>query len=83
MTLYLCGCSEFIHKVGYVDLDTVIQRFFQKCNLSVVGVSKLYKIEHMRNDYIQESNIEYDMWLHNPDWKVLPTIYFVGGYPAF
>ena len=24
------GCSEFIHKVGYVDLDTVIQRFIQK-----------------------------------------------------
>ena len=21
------------------------------------------------------------MWLHNPDWKVLPTIYFVDGYP--
>ena len=21
------------------------------------------------------------MWLHNPDWKVLPTISFVGGYP--
>ena len=21
------------------------------------------------------------MWLQNPDWKVLPTIYFVGGYP--
>ena len=21
------------------------------------------------------------MWLHNPDWKVLPTIDFVVGYP--
>ena len=21
------------------------------------------------------------MWLHNTDWKVLPTIYFVDGYP--
>ena len=20
------------------------------------------------------------MWLHNPDWKVLPTIYFLDGY---
>ena len=35
----------------------------------------------MRNDYLQESNNDYDMWLHNPDWKVLPTIYFVDGYP--
>ena len=23
------GCSEFIHKVGYVDLYTVIQQFIQ------------------------------------------------------
>ena len=33
-------CSEFIHKVGYVNLDTVIQIFIQKCNLSIVDVSK-------------------------------------------
>ena len=32
------GCSEFIHKVGYVDLDTVIQLFIQKYNLSIVDV---------------------------------------------
>ena len=38
------GCSEFIHRVGYVDLDTVIQQFIQKFNLSIVGVSKLSKI---------------------------------------
>ena len=24
------GCSEFIHKVGYVDQDTFIQLFIQK-----------------------------------------------------
>ena len=33
-------CSEFIHKVGYVDLDTVIQRFIKKSNISIVDVSK-------------------------------------------
>ena len=59
---------------------TVIQRFIQKCNLYIVDVSKLSKIKHMRDDYLRESNIEYDMWLHNSDWKVLPTIYFVDGY---
>ena len=37
----------------------------------------------MRNDYILESNNDYDMWLHNPDWKVFPIISFVGWYPAF
>ena len=38
------GCSQFIHKVGYIYLDTVIQQFIQKCNLSIVDVSKLSRI---------------------------------------
>ena len=50
---FLCPwvCSEFIHKFGYVDLDTVIQQFIQKCNLYILDVSKLSKIEHTHNDY--------------------------------
>ena len=39
------------------------------------------KIEHMRDDYLREFNDEYDIWLHNNDWKALPTIDFVDGYP--
>ena len=35
----------------------------------------------MYDDYPRESNNDYDMWLHNPDWKVLPTIAFVDRYP--
>ena len=35
----------------------------------------------MLNEYIRESNNEYDIWLHNPAWKLLPTISFVDGYP--
>ena len=42
--LCLWECSGFIHKFGYVDLDTVIQILIQKFNLSIVGVSKLSKI---------------------------------------
>ena len=30
--------SEFIHKVGCVDQDTVIQRFIQKCDNCIVDV---------------------------------------------
>ena len=37
--LCLWGCSEFINKVGYVDMYTVIQRFIQKCNLFIAYVS--------------------------------------------
>ena len=71
--------SEFIHKFGYVDMDTVIQQFIQKCNLSIVDLSKLSKIEHTRNEYLREYNNDYDMWLHDPNWKVLPTIVFLDG----
>ena len=42
--LFQWGCSQFIHKVGYVDLDTLIQPFIQKCNLYIVDVSKLSEI---------------------------------------
>ena len=72
--------SDVIHKVRYVDQDTVIQLCIQKCNLSIVDVSKLSKIEHTRNEYLQESDNYYDLWLHYPDWKVIPAISFVDGY---
>ena len=75
------GWLEFIHKVGYVDLDTVIQQFIQKCNFLIVNVSKLSKIEHTRDDYLQESNNDYDMWIHNTDWELSPKKSFVDGYP--
>ena len=35
----------------------------------------------MNNDYLREYNNEYDMWLHNPGWKVLPKITFLDVYP--
>ena len=80
---FLCPwvCSEFIHKFGYVDLDNVIKRSIQKYNLSIDDVSKLSKIEHTQDDYLQKSNNDYGTWLHNTDWKVLPTISFVDVYP--
>ena len=62
-------------------MDAVIQQLIQKFNISIVGVAKLYKIENMRDDYLRESHSSYDMWPHNSDWKVSPTIFFVDGYP--
>ena len=79
--LSLWGFSAFIHKFVYVDLDTVIQQYIKKCNLYIFDISKLYKIEHTHNDYIREFNNKYDMWLHNPDCKALPTI-FCGWIPS-
>ena len=61
-------------------MDTIIQKFIQNFKLSIVDVSKWSKIEHTRDDYIQEYNNDYALWLQNPDWKVILTIYFVDGY---
>ena len=36
----------------------------------------------MRNEYIRESNNEYDMWLQNPDWKLSQKNSFVDRYPC-
>ena len=47
------GWLEFIHIVGYVDLDTAIQPFIQKFNLSIVDVSNLSKTEHTCNDHLR------------------------------
>ena len=40
---FLCsqGCSEFIHKVGYVDIYNVKQQSIQYCNLYITDVSIL------------------------------------------
>ena len=81
IVIYPWGCYEFIHKGGYVDLDIVIQLFIKKCNLYIVDISKLSKIEHTHNDYPRESHSYYDMWLQNMDWKVSHTIAFVNIYP--
>ena len=74
------GCLEFIHKIGHFHLDTIIQWFIKKFNLSIVNVSRLYQTENMRNDYLLESNNDYYMWLHNPDWGIWPTIDFLDWY---
>ena len=70
--LSVCGYARSLFiKFGYVDLDTFIQNFIQKFNLSIVDLSKSFKIEHTRDDYTLESNNDYDMWLHNTDRKLL------------
>jgi len=77
------GCSEFIHKVGYVPLDTVFQRYLQKCDIKMISKNDMndYLIS-AREDYIHEEGEE-DMILLNPEWKVLPSIAFVEGKGPF
>eukprot|EP00957_Ditylum_brightwellii_P092018 7005347-Ditylum_brightwellii.AAC.1 len=73
------GCTEFLHRSGYLPFDIVIQRYLCKCVLSLCcDKSKLHDVKHARKDYIR-FNGDYDIWLLNPFWKVKPSLCFVDG----
>ena len=74
------GCSEFLHLAGSVNLNIIIQRYLSKCNL-LDGNNALSKIESACDDYIQENRKDYNKWLENIAWRVLPTIVMKDGTP--
>ena len=41
------GCSEFIHSTGYLDVESTLQRFLQKCNFHVPDTKKLSKARYL------------------------------------
>lgn len=75
------GCSEFIHKVGYLPIDTIFQRYLQYCEIKTIQDPKylLHKnVLSAREDYIRlDVDDDDDMWLFNPEWKIKPTIAYV------
>ena len=75
------GCSEFLHSTGKLDLDVILQRYFQKTYLHVSDLNKFSKVIAARDDYIRDKIEDYDNLLLNPKWKVLPTIAFIDGNP--
>ena len=71
------GCSEFLHRSAFLDIDIVFQRFLPKCIIKIWNdKKKLLKVKSCRDDYIRFYD-EYDMWLLNSNWKVMPSITFV------
>ena len=76
------GCSEFLHKVGKIEMQPIFQKRFRKCNIaSKLKDSDLSFVEPSRDDYFRNSSDGYDMWLYNPEWKVFPSIAFFNGSP--
>ena len=72
------GCTEYMHKTNHLSLMLVFQRYLPKvrlslpCNKLKVSVQKLHGC---RDDYIRNDG-KPDIWLLNPNWKVLPSIAF-------
>ena len=74
------GCSEFLHHAGTMNLNVVFQRYLCKCYL-LDDSNALTKIEPARDDFIRENKSDYDKWLENIAWRVLPTIVMKDGTP--
>ena len=52
----------------------------QKHEIMMMGSKDLSKVKWTRDDFIWDDN-DYDMFLLNPKWKILPTIAFIDGVP--
>ena len=78
---YPWGCSEFIHKVGYLSLDTIFQHYLQHCVVKMMQDTKFISHKNVlsaREDYIQlDIDDNDDMWLFNPKWKIKPTLAYI------
>ena len=60
------GCSEFIHKAGYIDFHIVMQRYISKMILSDIDHVDIAKVDPARDDFCRELLFAYDTWLLNP-----------------
>ena len=75
------GCSEFLFKTGYMKLELIYQRFFPKCKLVETDANELATIDPARDDFIRDKFEDYDLWLYNPNWRILPSTSFKDGHP--
>ena len=80
MPTVLCpwGCSEFLHHAGKINLDIIIQRYLPKC---ILFDDDTTTVDPARDDYLRETTNDYNKWLGNVQWKVMPTIVMENGLP--
>lgn len=74
------GDSVFAHRCGSISIDLIFQRYLQKHEITMINSDNLSKVKWTRDDFIRDDN-DYDMFLLNPEWKILPTIAFIDGVP--
>ena len=67
------GCSEYIHKVGKIPFNIIIQKCLPKVQLPLTTDATFSKVKTMREDYIRDSSDTYENWLLNPLWKISPA----------
>jgi hypothetical protein len=81
MPILLCpwGCSGYLHKCGHLSLDIMFQRYLPKCYIAKFFSDfdkEFPKLTSARDDFIR-MDMDYENWLFNPAWKVMPSVAFV------
>ena len=81
--LCLWGESEYIHKCGKVPFYSILQKYLPKYIIRKSSPSNGYQnVDSSHDDYVRESINQYDVFLLNPSWRVIPSILFIEG-PSF
>ena len=74
------GCSTYMHKSGFIDIDVIFQRFIRDCNISTIHnkYQKFPLADSAREDFLRD---KHDRLFLNDDWTILPSIAFVNNVP--
>ena len=69
------GCTEYIHECGQIPFDLVCRRYLPKVHFKTINnENKLSKLYSARDDFFRYDIEDYDCWVLNPEWKVIPNI---------
>lgn len=85
LPVVLCpwGCTDFMHRCGYISFEAMYQRVLRKVNLNLRNIDEYIKCMSVRDDFVRSNIEDYDVLLYNTDWKVLPSICFKDNTPMF
>ena len=67
-----------MHHCRYISIDIFIQRYLQHCEINIIDNKNLNKVKWSRDDYFIDDG-DKGCWLMSSQWKVRPTIAFIGG----
>lgn len=68
------GCTEYIHKHGSIPFHVTLQKYMPRIQLCLTKADDFKFIATARDDYIRPHISDYDNWLLNPEWKVMPSV---------
>ena len=75
---------NIIYSCGHVPLDVIIQRYLRQHVIKKAFTDNIHdqvdKVEFARDDFLRLRTTDYEYWLLNKEWSVLPTIQMTKKY---